>query len=274
MIEKTFETVCGTIRYWTNEIVSGRKTLVFLPGLTADHRLFDRQIEAFENDYNLLTWDAPGHAESRPFRFDFNLMDKAVWLRYILETEHIMRPVLIGQSMGGYVSQCFMEKYPGETAGFVSIDSAPLKRSYVTGLEISLLKQTEPMYRAFPWKTLRKLGADGCSVTAYGRSLMEQFISSYTKDEYCTLAGHGMKMLAEAMDAGLPYAIDCPAILICGEEDRAGSAKSYNRRWAKKEGLQIFWIRDAGHNSNTDKPEEVNRIIREFAQGLEEEEIQ
>ena len=271
MIEKTFETACGTIRYWTNELVSGRKTLVFLPGLTADHRLFDKQIEAFENEYNLLTWDAPGHAESRPFRYDFNLMDKAVWLHNILETEHILRPVLIGQSMGGYVSQCYMEKYPGETAGFVSIDSAPLKRSYVTGFEISLLKHTEPMYRAFPWKTLKKLGAEGCSVTAYGRSLMEQFIGSYTKDEYCTLAGHGMKILAEAMEADLPYTIDCPAILICGEEDRAGSAKSYNRRWAKKEGLQIFWIRDAGHNSNTDKPEEVNRIIREFAEGLGEE---
>ena len=50
MIEKTFETACGTIRYWTNELVSGRKTLVFLPGLTADHRLFDKQIEAFENE--------------------------------------------------------------------------------------------------------------------------------------------------------------------------------------------------------------------------------
>ena len=150
MIEKTFETACGTIRYWTNELVSGRKTLVFLPGLTADHRLFDKQIEAFENEYNLLTWDAPGHAESRPFRYDFNLMDKAIWIHNILETEHILRPVLIGQSMGGYVSQCYMEKYPGETAGFVSIDSAPLKRSYVTGFEISLLKHTEPMYLAFP----------------------------------------------------------------------------------------------------------------------------
>ena len=114
MIEKAFETACGTIRYWINELVSGRKTLVFLPGLTADHRLFDKQIEAFENEYNLLTWDAPGHAESRPFRYDFNLMDKAVWLHNILETEHILRPVLIGQSMGGYVSQCYMEKYPGE----------------------------------------------------------------------------------------------------------------------------------------------------------------
>ena len=53
---------------------------------------------------------------------------------------------------------------------------------------------------------------------------MHSFLDSYTKDEYCKLAGHGMKLLAEAMEADLPYAIDCPLILICGEKDQAGSA--------------------------------------------------
>lgn len=268
MTERVFETSGGAIHYWTNAILPGRRTLVFLPGLTADHRLFDKQIEAFGENFNLLTWDAPGHAASRPFRLDFSLMDKAVWLHEILQKEGIQRPVLVGQSMGGYVSQCFMEKYPGEAAGFVSIDSAPLKKQYVTGAEIWALKRTEPMYRAFPWKWLRRLGINGCSTTEYGRSLMARFIDSYTKDEYCKLAGHGMKLLAEAMEADLPYEIDCPAVLICGEKDQAGSAKSYNRRWAKKEGLPIYWIKDAGHNSNTDKPEEVNQIIRIHVSGV------
>ena len=270
MMERTFETSSGAIHYWVNEIRPDRTTLVFLPGLTAEHRLFDKQIEAFDAEFNILTWDAPGHAASRPFRPDFSLMDKAVWLHRILEKEGIRHPVLIGQSMGGYVSQCFLERFPGEAAGFVSIDSAPLKRRYVTGAEIWALKRTEPMYRAFPWKSLRKLGIRGCSTTEYGRALMARFIDTYTKDEYCRLAGHGMKMLAEAMEDDLPYVIDCPAVLICGEKDRAGSAKSYNRRWATKEGLPIHWIRGAGHNSNTDKPEEVNRIIREFVSQLKE----
>ena len=264
MTEKMLETASGPIHYWMNDVVPARETLVLLPGLTADHHLFDKQIDAFEKEYNLLSWDAPGHAASRPFRLDFSLMDKAVWLHAILEREGLSHPVLIGQSMGGYVAQCFLEKFPGEAAGFISIDSAPLKRRYVTGAEIRLLKKTEPMYRAFPWKLLQRIGADGCAVTSYGRSLMRSFLVSYTKDEYCRLSGHGMKLLAEAMEADLPYRIDCPAVLICGERDHAGSAKSYNRRWAKKEGLPLYRIKDAGHNANTDQPEEVNRIIRDF----------
>ncbi len=270
MIEKTYETPSGVIRYWKNELLPERSTLVFLPGLTADHHLFDKQVDAFRDTFNILTWDAPGHAASRPFRLDFSLTDKAVWLHDILQRETLTHPVLIGQSMGGYVSQCFMEIFPGETAGFISIDSAPLKRYYVTGTEIWLLKRTEPMYRAIPWKTLKLLGSKGCSETDYGRSLMAHFIDTYTKDEYCRLAGHGFRMLAEAMEADLSYLIDCPAILICGEKDHAGSAKSYNRRWAKAERLPLYQIKGAGHNANTDKPEEVNRIIREFVISIKE----
>ncbi len=271
MIAKSVNTERGRICYYTNGILPERRTLVFLPGLTADHHLFDRQFESFESEFNILSWDAPGHGASRPFRLDFSLTDKAVWLHRILESEGVLLPVLIGQSMGGYVSQCFMQAYPGEAAGFVSIDSAPLKRCYVTAAEIWALKRTEPMYRAFPWKMLRSLGVNGCSKSEYGRRLMRSFVDSYTKDEYCRLSGHGMKLLADAMEADLPYEIDCPAVLICGEKDAAGSAKSYNRRWAKKEGLPLYRIKGAGHNANTDRPEEVNRIIRDFVRTLKEE---
>jgi pimeloyl-ACP methyl ester carboxylesterase len=76
MKEKTYQTPCGTIHYWTNVSHSDEITLVFLPGLTADHRLFDKQIQYFENRYNVIVWDAPAHASSWPFRFDFDLFDK------------------------------------------------------------------------------------------------------------------------------------------------------------------------------------------------------
>lgn len=157
MVEKIYKTPLGNIYYWTNMIAEDIATLVFLPGLTADHRLFDKQIEYFENKYNVFVWDAPGHAASWPFCFDFTLMDKARWLNEIFEQENIEKPVIIGQSMGGYVGQAFVELYPDKLKGFVSIDSAPLQRKYVTCLEIWLLKKMEPIYYYYPWKSLLNL---------------------------------------------------------------------------------------------------------------------
>ena len=263
MIERIYETPFGKIHYWTDIINRNHVTLVFLPGLTADHRLFEKQVEYFRGKYNLFVWDAPGHNLSWAFEFDFTLADKARWLREILDVEGITRPVIVGQSMGGYVGQMFAELYPELLCGFVSIDSAPLQRRYVTAVEIWLLKRMEPVYYYWPWKSLLKWGTNGVAVTEYGRSLMREMMMTYDGDKrrYAALAGHGYRILCEAMEANFLYEIKCPALLICGEKDQAGSCIRYNKAWHKNTGIPIHWIKDAGHNANTDQPEAINQLI-------------
>ena len=270
MTEKIHKTQLGDIHYWANILNKDSVTLVFLPGLTADHRLFEKQIEYFENKFNVFVWDAPAHASSWPFKFDFDLMDKAKWLNEIFEKEEINYPVIIGQSMGGYVGQTFAELFPQKLKGFISIDSAPLQRNYVTALEIWLLKRMESVYYYYPWKWLLKSGTKGVSVTYYGRNLMHKIMMTYDGDKkrYSKISGHGMKMLAEAMEKNLPYKINCPALLICGEKDMAGSCIRYNKAWHKNSNIPIEWIKDAGHNSNTDRPEIVNALIENFVSGI------
>ena len=269
LTEKRFSTPLGEICYWTNSLDDRRLTLVFLPGLTADHRLFEPQLPFFADQFNVLVWDAPGHGASRPFSLHFTLADKARWLEAILTRENVTRPVLIGQSMGGYVSQMLIELFPDRALGFISIDSAPLQRRYITAAEIWLLKRMYPVYRYYPWKALLKAAAEGCSTTAYGRQLMREITSVYKREEYCALSAHGMRILAEAMESDLSFEISCPARLICGERDMAGSAKSYNRRWAKQSGIPVHWIQGAGHNANTDCPQIVNEIILELLKEID-----
>ncbi|MEE0027554.1 MAG: alpha/beta hydrolase, partial [Atopobiaceae bacterium] len=91
---------------------------------------------------------------------------------------------------------------------------------------------------------------------------------SYTKREYCDLAAHGYKMLADAVEAERPYQIDCPALLLCGEKDHAGDVKPFNRKWASGEGIPLVWVPGAGHNSNVDAPDFVNDQIERFVAGL------
>ena len=264
MIERIHTTRCGEVHYWITERISNDKpTLLFLPGLTADHRLFEKQIEYFESKLNVFVWDAPAHASSWPFSFDFSLEDKAIWLDEIIEKEKIEKPVIVGQSMGGYVGQMYAELFGEKLKGFISIDSAPLQRKYVTAVEIWLLKRMEPVYRRYPWKSLLKSGTNGVATSKYGRKLMLDMMLEYDGDQerYSKISGHGFRILAEAMENDLPYEIQCPALLICGKKDHAGSCIRYNRAWHKNTGIEIKWIDDAGHNSNTDKPECINSLI-------------
>lgn len=267
MREKVYETTSGAIHYWVNpDAERMNPELVFLPGLTVDHRLFDQQIECFEGKYPVIVWDAPGHASSYPFELNFTLEDKARWVDAILKLEGFDAPVIVGQSMGGYVGQMYSQLFPDKLKVFVSIDSAPLQRKYYTGIELWLLKKMEPVYRRYPWKSLLKSSAKRVATTDYGRRMMRKFMMVYDGDppRYAALAGHGFKILAEAVEMDLPYEIKCPALLICGEKDRAGSCIRYNKAWHRETNIPIEWIEDAGHNSNTDKPEIVNQLIEAF----------
>ena len=265
MQRKTFDTPNGTIVYFVSDHVSDeRPWLVFLPGLTADHRLFDLQVEHFEPLANCLVWDPPAHNESRPFSLDFDMDRMAAWVKDILDAEGASRPVLVGQSMGGYVSQAFMDLFPSIAAGFVSVDSAPLKRKYYPTWEVKFLRHTKGMYLSIPWKWLKPWALWGVATTDYGRKLMGSFMDAYNKREYVDLAAFGYRVLADAIEAERAYDIDCPTILICGDKDHAGDVKVFNRKWSKGENLELRWIEGAGHNSNTDKPDEVNAIIEEL----------
>jgi len=216
IVEKVLHTVDGDIHYWTCFVEESRPWLVFLPGLTADRHLFDRQMVELGKKYNCLVWDAPGHGRSRPFALRFSMDDLAEYLFQILWAERIEKPILVGQSMGGFLSQVYLELHPGGAAGFVSIDSAPMGRKYYTKAELLLLHHTEGMYLSIPWELLIQWGAYGTAATEYGRSVMRWMMRQYEQKEYCALAAHGYRIVADAVETGRRYEMRCPVLLLCG----------------------------------------------------------
>ena len=294
MDEKVFETEHGAIHYWVSRAEDNGATsavpeaslepdkdpthgagaatsapwLILLPGLTADHTTFAPQVEYFKGRVNLFSWDAPAHGASRRYPLNFSIDDMARILAAIFATEGIERPVFAGQSLGGYISQAFMDLYPGRAAGFISIDSAPLKRSYYPRWEVTLLRHTKLMYLSIPWAILRPWGARGASTSEAGRTQMLSFMDSYQKQEYCELVSYCYAKLADAIDEDRPYKIDCPALLLCGEKDAAGDVKPFNRKWTTGEGIPLVWVPDAGHLSNADNPAFVNEYIEAFLEQI------
>ena len=61
MRKREFETERGALRYWVSENDEETAQLVFLPGLTADHRLFNKQVDYFSQRARCLVWDPPSH---------------------------------------------------------------------------------------------------------------------------------------------------------------------------------------------------------------------
>lgn len=265
MLERVYKSARGDVHYWVTEAWrAAQRTLVLLHGLTADHRLFDKQAEYFSGTYNLLVWDAPAHGRSRPYA-PFTYPNAAEDLKQILLENRIDQAVLIGQSMGGFISQSFLLRYPELASAFISIDSCPYGEDYYSASDRWWLRQVEWMARLYPLKTMKNAIARQCTVTEYARGNMRAALEPYGKDELCRLMGIGMAdFLADNRD----MEIRCPTLLLAGEHDRTGKALQYNRAWAKKTAFPLRIIPNAAHNANADNPDAVNREIELFLQRI------
>lgn len=260
--EKYINSEYGTTYYWVSRC-EGNINLVFLPGLTADHTLFEKQVEYFEGRYNLLVWDCPAHGKSRPYE-QFTYKNVTDELKTILDVERIENAVLIGQSLGGMIAQFFINRYPDMAQGFVSVDSVPFG-DYYSKSDMFWLLQLEWMCNLFPDKLLRTSMAKMCGLTEYTQQKMLEMLSVYDKKELAHLMYIGeAAFIPENMEMELP----CEVLLLLGDKDKVGKVAAYTKEWAKRTGYPLHIIKNAAHNTNEDQPEEVNRLIEEFLSTL------
>lgn len=269
LTQHTLKTTGGTIFYWTTPPVPGATWLVFLPGLSADHRLFEAQLAHYSGKLNCLVWDAPSHGQSRPFHLDWTLDSLARYLHTILEENSITKPILVGQSFGGYLAQAYMALYPYTVAGFVSIDSGPLERRFYKDWELWYLRHTYTIYNAMPWNLLLSRSPQRCSTTKSGQMQVRSSMESYQKHRYVDLISHGNAVMEAAIQKSESRGgKNIPTLFLCGEKDEAGFIRRYNAEWSRAEGFPIHWIVGAGHNSPVDRPRDVNNFIDSFLENL------
>ncbi len=258
LCEKTTSSDRGLTYYWTNEIKSA-VSLVFLPGLTADHRLFESQLLFFKEEFKVLVWDCPCHGKSRPYD-TFSYANVSDELNRILETECVDHAVFIGQSLGGMIAQYYIDQHPVKAAGLISVDSVPFG-DYYSKSDMFWLSQLEWMCRMFPDKLLRSSMAKICGATETARKRMITMLSSYTKNELCHLMYVGeAAFIPENKNLDIP----CRTILLLGVKDKVGKVAKYNKEWSRRTGFPLILIEGAAHNANDDQPDIVNGIILDF----------
>lgn len=263
MTEKILVTNSGVVHYWISENLDpNRITIFFLHGLTASHELFTKQIEYFSPKVNVIAWDAPAHGMSRPFE-NFTYEKAAFAAKQILSDNGIDSAVFIGQSMGGFITQSVIKRFPECVKGFVSIDSCPFGEKYYSRSDKWWLRQIEWMSSFYTDKTIRKSIAKQCTRTDRAYQNMLNMLSVYDKKELCHLMGIGF---AGILEDNCNLIIQCPVLLIVGEHDMTGKVKYYNNEWSKDISVPVTWITDAAHNSNDDQPEQVNKHIERFLQ--------
>src|SRR5438105_15581297 len=82
-------------------------TLVLLHCLGVDHGLWDIAAAGLEDSFTLLSYDFPGHGETRVPDRSYSIEDLSRQLTAVLARERVTRAPVAGISPGGPVSQHF-----------------------------------------------------------------------------------------------------------------------------------------------------------------------
>ncbi|HSZ33683.1 MAG TPA: alpha/beta hydrolase [Puia sp.] len=94
------------------EIKGTGMPVMLVHGFTEDRRIWHPLLKGLENKYKWILPDLPGSGHSSFNKSVPELKDFAESIHAIADFENIDRLVLIGHSMGGYISLAFAEKYP------------------------------------------------------------------------------------------------------------------------------------------------------------------
>lgn len=94
------------------EIKGSGIPVMLVHGFTEDRRIWEPLLSGMENKYKWILPDLPGSGRSAYNKSLPEIKDFAEVLHAITANENISKMVLIGHSMGGYISLAFTEKYP------------------------------------------------------------------------------------------------------------------------------------------------------------------
>lgn len=243
--------------------------VVFTHGGWMDRRMFDGQLATVSAaGYRVLTWDLRGHGDSLPRGFARpSVADMADDLIAILEEIGEAKQVfLVGQSLGGVISQHVALTAPERVAGIVTIGSPCINPD-----DPKLATRMSAMWRVsgfinglLPTSLLLRLMPRGTAVRAEVQEYVRASTQNSTKDHFRWLIG----AVGEAGRDLQGLSIDVPVLIVRGERDGSGAGrltKMSAPHWAKRDPhARYVEIPEAGHQTQQDHPEAVNELLLEF----------
>jgi pimeloyl-ACP methyl ester carboxylesterase len=99
-----------------------KRALVFIPALFCGSWQWNAQINTLSKDYTVLVVTLPGF-DKRPMVAGGDLMSRAAQsLHLLIQAHHLVRPIVVGHSLGGTLSVFFAERYPHDLTQLITVE--------------------------------------------------------------------------------------------------------------------------------------------------------
>lgn len=172
-------------------------------------------------------------------------------------------PVLVGHSLGGYLSLQYGIRRPGQLAGMILID--PLYKPRQLSLPLRWVNQRpqwgEAAMRMVPeWLLNAVLGLDPTNNHDFSEIARQQIANDYKR------ASTRIVHIPATIEDLTPYMaqLKIPSLLLWGDRDLTLAPSSFQELHKAMPKNRARVIPDSGHQPHIGKPELVNRLVLEF----------
>jgi pimeloyl-ACP methyl ester carboxylesterase len=233
--------------------VHGKGPVILLShGYSSTSRMWDGQVAAFKDRYQIVVWDFRGHGES-DYPKDGALYSEELTvgdMQALLDTVGAKTAIVAGLSLGGYMSLAFNASHPDRVRALMLFDTGPgFKKDEARARWNETAQARAARFDAEGLKALNQ--SDEVKLTRHRSA--------------SGLAGAARGMLAQKNDRVIQSleSIKVPTLVLVGANDTNFLAAT-DYMAAKIKGSTKAVIPDAGHAANLHQPARFNQAVEAF----------
>lgn len=245
--------------------------LVFLHAFPLNRTMWKPQEEALSRRFRTITIDFRGHGESDAPLWRYSLEQYADDVAGLLDHLGVRQAVLIGLSMGGYVSFAFYRKYADRVRGLVLADTRAQADSEEARAGRFAMAQTAYRQGAGAVADIMLPKLLGATSARTKPELAVQIRNIIESNDPSGIIVDSMAMADRPDSTPLLPRIACPTLVIVGDEDQPTPPAEARFMAQAIPGAALAVIAGAGHLSNAEQPERFNEVVEKFLEGLGEE---
>ena len=254
----------NSIQISYNDKGTGNDPLIFIHGFPFDKTSWDKQLYFFGERQRTISYDIRGFGKSEPGLVQPNIILFAEDLIEFMNALEIEKATVCGLSMGGYILMHAVKNHPERFKALIFADTQCIADS--------------PEAKEGRMKTIAKINNDGIDDFASGflskafyketlennKTLVEQVkevVMSTTRQSITST----LKALAERDEmCSTLMNISVPVLILCGDNDDITPMKQLELMNNEIPNSKLVVIKNAGHLSNLEQPEQFNRVVSDF----------
>jgi 3-oxoadipate enol-lactonase len=241
--------------------------VLFVHAFPLNRTMWAPQVSALVDRCRCIAADLRGFGESSVTP-PYSMEQYADDLAHLLEQLHVAKVVLVGCSMGGYVSFAFWRRHRHRVRALVLADtraSADSEKALARRRELIEVARREGataianlQIAGIVGKTTREKQPD--SYDAVHRMIAQAPVEG--------IVGALQAMMLRADSTALLAAIDVPTLAVVGDEDAVTPVKEVRAMQERIPGSRLEVISQAGHLASLERPAAFNHVLTEFLVAL------